>query len=1558
MESVDDYIKSDIEKFLRLKSIPWINPIVKIRQKEVNPYLHEDHADINTSPNVIESEVGQLFCTNGCEMEISFPSEYNHQSDTSFSDFYKSNAETLRGIAKSFNRSSIAHLQDINDTYSCSTKHNLSESLEGSDRGAEYTRFHTIALRNFLMGQNVKMIEPILCTLFLYNDKHRQVASDYWNLVPAPSIPLFDCNNIETKSVDTATFLIDSKTTEGNYYFILLFSHPTIEDNSSAILKYFLNPNLSNEQAAVKKLHNTFPRISTAFSTFAISFIPYTSISFEMPPPYLLEGPLPSKGIHEFITETYKKSKQLPISVLFSVQEQQCNYFIRRISLHRTLPYLAPVHHLLIRIESLSMRLMQSHNSNIVISVSVIDKDKKTELDCVSSKLKTEQFIKETFSRCVYHSKNPEFDDQFLIKLPEPIPPSISLQFKVYHAHIKNSQKTLSLVGSAITPLFVNDHGLFMNDGQHSVKLFLEGQSKSTPDKSTKITFWSFLRSNLVSNDAQFLIFAKKKGKLMPVLSNLNEQVIVANLMFILSKILTSYRYEKEISFLPLTLIRDRALKLLAPPKFLKYLNIFVRYFAFRNLTPQRIVEGECKLSDVSGELKTSTSLFDFSQLDLTNTFNSCGPMSPTKLAEDISLIDFSDSVTSKIDQLPMHIKLVTCFAKVIEKNGLNYLDFLIDFIFELLIKSMVMKAKVEYTKEYHRFIKVYISSIQADIGNVQKYSKSIALFANLLFDIGLASISSKITKSFIKEFTKTPQTYPGLINYINFAYRPSLFYFSMKYIEEFRKSTIYLIECAFHKEGLYDVFGIILQIFSCYDMGMSQDIASILIVCIKSIKLNQMPATNKIVTHIAFLNFLLQYASCDSLKQFATDESVDCLFSMAHFILTRITPKEISYACSVKHKKLAFEETDMHAPKNESPKPPIARARRCTVKEKRIPAPPNIVKPRNTKSTPSVNDIMTLTKDSLISFANKFISVSNINGGYKLLNLCYHMMKNKGMDNRYLKNLFELLSIVIGTFSPHIYRSTKPCIVKILKAIFIFVLDQREQIHLLKPIKALFDSDLKTSGTTDIADMFATRALSLLTAKEITSPIISAFMNDFNMYEHTKHFFATFQNLQAVANQITEKAISNELKINYLFYRFICLTDSPDAQFETLQSLYQEHEKYKNYPEMINTIIVQAALVIEILTQSGRMPNYFNVAHPVLLFDDVSSIAQQIMPHKCFDLPTYADSPSFNENSIIQLIWKAMTLCNEGKVYGKAIHLIDYIWPLLEHRRLYSELDSLFQSMAQLSQNANDTPNVSHPFFKVSFFGSVFDKEDGKTFIYRANKLTTLFEFSDVIINKYKSMSSLAKIELIADSDIVDVNSLDPNNNYIQVTFVEPYKPYNLMCFDAFYFDRPFVPGEKKKQGNITTQWIARTIMKTKFFLPFVMVRSIVDGVETKEYEPLINAYRQIRKRTETMSTAIKARDYRQVQQLLHGSLIVTVNEGPEKIAEAFKDVSIEFKAKKRLQEEFFKLLEILKVALDFHGEWVTWNPEFVPLQVQLEDSYVDFSSKILKIFDCTEES
>jgi hypothetical protein len=114
----------------------------------------------------------------------------------------------------------------------------------------------------------------------------------------------------------------------------------------------------------------------------------------------------------------------------------------------------------------------------------------------------------------------------------------------------------------------------------------------------------------------------------------------------------------------------------------------------------------------------------------------------------------------------------------------------------------------------------------------------------------------------------------------------------------------------------------------------------------------------------------------------------------------------------------------------------------------------------------------------------------------------------------------------------------------------------------------------------------------------------------------------------------------------------------------------------------------------------------------------------------------------------------------------------------------------------------------------------------------------------------------------------------------------------------------------------------------------------------------PVRVAYRQLQSRVDMMDKAVAAGDNRQIQQLLHGSLLVQVNEGPSKMAEVFLAVKSDDesynKYAEKLRGSFRAFLEVNKRGLAKHGLYVREVPAFRILQDELESGYVSLEEKL----------
>jgi hypothetical protein len=288
-------------------------------------------------------------------------------------------------------------------------------------------------------------------------------------------------------------------------------------------------------------------------------------------------------------------------------------------------------------------------------------------------------------------------------------------------------------------------------------------------------------------------------------------------------------------------------------------------------------------------------------------------------------------------------------------------------------------------------------------------------------------------------------------------------------------------------------------------------------------------------------------------------------------------------------------------------------------------------------------------------------------------------------------------------------------------------------------------------------------------------------------------------------------------------------------------------------------------------------------------------------------------------------------------------------------------------KSLCGYRSDKDDKDRLFGHYFRVAFYGAKFGELNQQTFIYREKLLTHLYELTTRLEKEYNAVYN-RPIEMIKESGAVNPASLDGSKLYIQITFVEPYFPksehFNLQTkydfahhIKTFYFDTPFTKGSSKAQGSLGDQWLRRTLLTLDSFMPSVVKMAFVrqEKITEKEFMPVRVAYRQLRTRVVAMVKAVEASDYRQMQQLLHGSLLVQVNEGPYKMAEVFlsgRSHEEEQYARyaDKLRVTFKEFLAVCQAALKVHGKWTKENTEFKPLQDELESGFQSLEEKVAK--------
>ena len=151
-----------------------------------------------------------------------------------------------------------------------------------------------------------------------------------------------------------------------------------------------------------------------------------------------------------------------------------------------------------------------------------------------------------------------------------------------------------------------------------------------------------------------------------------------------------------------------------------------------------------------------------------------------------------------------------------------------------------------------------------------------------------------------------------------------------------------------------------------------------------------------------------------------------------------------------------------------------------------------------------------------------------------------------------------------------------------------------------------------------------------------------------------------------------------------------------------------------------------------------------------------------------------------------------------QARFYEVVYEIYQIIIPIHSAKRQFKELEKIHVKLVECFQNIVSKVTNVHKFcyhsiwvtlpqgdkrgfgtyFRVGFYGDIFGEGyvNGQEFIYREQGLTRLAEFSLKLEKSYFDKYGSDHIVMIKDSNKVQINQLDPNKGYIQITYLEPY--------------------------------------------------------------------------------------------------------------------------------------------------------------------------------------
>eukprot|EP01087_Luapelamoeba_hula_P015415 TRINITY_DN4603_c0_g1_i1.p1 TRINITY_DN4603_c0_g1~~TRINITY_DN4603_c0_g1_i1.p1 ORF type:complete len:2339 (+),score=482.98 TRINITY_DN4603_c0_g1_i1:7388-14404(+) len=434
---------------------------------------------------------------------------------------------------------------------------------------------------------------------------------------------------------------------------------------------------------------------------------------------------------------------------------------------------------------------------------------------------------------------------------------------------------------------------------------------------------------------------------------------------------------------------------------------------------------------------------------------------------------------------------------------------------------------------------------------------------------------------------------------------------------------------------------------------------------------------------------------------------------------------------------------------------------------------------------------------------------------------------------------------------------------------------------------------------------------------------------------------------------------------------------DSPDLRVRWLDNLAEFQYSQNNLDEAAQCKLHIAFLIAKFLCASptkglrrfGDVNDVFRdiapnidkeVALPEFKGDESSSDEQNIV---------YQDTAIWSTDGITKYLQSAIDLLNKAGSYELSLECYMILCNVHNTAKHYA---SLLTSLAPFQETttsliaANRDVRIFPAYYRVAFFGARFQELQGKSFIYKTSGQTKLGHVQ-TLLKKQHSKRAGGNVDDINILQNVATEDLNPSMLYIQLAAVVPYfdrkekeqrtsmyeKHFNI---NHFLFEQGYSESGKNVASDLSKQQKKKTMYRVNNTFPFM--RSRIEVVETHEVilTPLENAIELIEGRVEAIVAQLKQSPPRlnSLQQVIQGSVVAMVNEGPLKICEIFlKDSSVDHKGEPYNAQQVAYLREKMSVFVEMCDRAIKLNksiitPEHIPFQTMVEAKYRELSESV----------
>ncbi|TPP64669.1 Dedicator of cytokinesis protein 11 [Fasciola gigantica] len=336
--------------------------------------------------------------------------------------------------------------------------------------------------------------------------------------------------------------------------------------------------------------------------------------------------------------------------------------------------------------------------------------------------------------------------------------------------------------------------------------------------------------------------------------------------------------------------------------------------------------------------------------------------------------------------------------------------------------------------------------------------------------------------------------------------------------------------------------------------------------------------------------------------------------------------------------------------------------------------------------------------------------------------------------------------------------------------------------------------------------------------------------------------------------------------------------SSNPALRRTWLDELAKLHMASKSLAELAMVKLHSAALMAEYLKSRSEFPQGCEA------FSAISSNICQEENGLRTD-SALLEIPYTQEDLLLDINEAATTLEAAG-LFEAIRPVYALVIPVYEARQEYTALAQIYRHIGRAYDAIGHAEASGHrlfaAYFRVTFYGQLFESLANKSFIYRTNACQKLGGMCNELLTLYRNKYGQGVVDLLTDY-AYNRETADSNKAYIQVNYVEPYKgPIRsgrpLTSFEKhhdvsqFMFETPFLlqPGMTttasllaagpKHSDDLTQQWKRRTILTTSGTFPHLRRRLEVVHVSETDLCPIDAAIDAIECKNQELMTHVSA--------------------------------------------------------------------------------------------------